>query len=637
MGLAMRRGAAAVLSLLVALPAVAVAQDSDADAADPPPRVACTEASAVFDVLCASYEILTNHYVDELSDDVWAAAAAQGVRNAQLAPRGPEAPPACPLPAAAFEQVCAEIDAADDTSAAAWAAAGAMFAAPGDPNTFLMNLSQFEAMQQRLATGDPYVGIGLSLGLLDGTRPCFELSETCRLAVAEVFAGSPAQRAGLQADDLIVSIDGYVPEGAGCGVDGLHQLDQGRVVPVVVERDGLQRRFGVEVDSVLVPPAKGRVVAGDIGYLRLDSFELVSDELMAGELGDLIDAGVDKLVVDLRGNRGGYLNTVVNIASMFLERSRVVVQELSRTGTMLHRVSGHSGLARPALLPVAVAVDDVSASASEVLALALRDHGRGTVVGTTTFGKNTGQLTQGLEGRDGTMLGGAQMTVFRWLSPNGNSAAGGITPDVAAELSGCWHPLGVARHIASSADLPGAVAADLEIGSERYEAVESLLSDGVLKGAACAPGWFCPGDAMPRWLMAVWLVRVVDGAEPAPVGSTRFEDVDAGEWWAAHVERLADLGITVGCSREPALYCPDAAVTRAQMATFLQRAFSLRPAIPAGFVDTEGSSHAAAIDALADTGITRGCSTEPLRFCPSSLTTRAHAALFLERARSQQR
>ena len=599
-------------------------------------RAVCAEAPAVFDLLCRSYELLKEHYVDDIPDEDLAVAAARGVREAGLAPRGEqdEAAPPCALPAPAFEQTCVEIDAVGDTAAAVWAASEEMFAFLGDPNTFLMSRSEYEALLSRLEGGTPYAGIGLSLGLLDGTVPCRSLSEMCRLAVAEVFPGSPAERAGLMADDILVSLDDFVPSGSGCGLGGLSSFEPGARVRVVVERDGLEMTFMVEADLVYVPVADGRTVAGKIGYLRLDSFGARADRALAWELQSLLNSGVEALVVDLRGNPGGFLKTVINIASMFLNHRQVVIQEVSRLDTLQHLVSGHGGFPNPAVLPIAVAVDQSSASASEVLTLALRDHGRAIVVGTTTYGKNTGQITQAVESRHGTLLGGARVTVFRWLGPDGASAAGGIEADVELDLSGCWHPIGLTRQVAAAAGLPGVAPADIELGTERYEAVEALTADGVLAGTGCGPGLFCPGDPIPRWLMAVWMVRVVDGQDPEPVDVSRFADVDASQWWAAYVERLAELGITVGCKSEPAQYCPDDPVTRAQMATFLKRAFFLDPAIPAGFDDTDGSVHEAAIDALHDSGITLGCSTEPLSFCPHQATTRGQMALFLERARN---
>lgn len=115
--------------------------------------------------------------------------------------------------------------------------------------------------------------------------------------------------------------------------------------------------------------------------------------------------------------------------------------------------------------------------------------------------------------------------------------------------------------------------------------VETLQERGTLEGTECGPGEFCPGTPIQRWVMAVWLVRAVDDAEPDPAGISRFSDVDAGEWWSPYVERLADLGITRGCAVKPALSCPSDPVSRQQMASFLVRAFQLKPAPGNRFIE----------------------------------------------------
>ena len=645
-----RRVGAAVLAALVAWPAVAVGQETGTEAEPesdtgtgaeaPAGRVACDDAPAVFDLLCVSYRLLKEDYVDELVDEDLAAAAAEGVREAGLAPRSTEAAPPCALPSPAFVQTCAEIDAVGDTAAAVWAASSAMFASLGDPNTFLMSPSEYALMQARLNTGLPYSGIGLRLGLLNGTVACSVLSETCRLVVSEVFPGSPAEQAGLKPDDVLLLIAGLAPSGSGCGLQNLPAFELGSSVTVIVNRNGRRRAFRMDAAPVFAPAVASRTVAGTIGYLRLESFGAEADERVGEELETLLDSGVESIVVDLRGNPGGYLETVVNIAGMFLDGRQVVIREESRLDNLRHLVSGHGGLQNPVRLPTVVAVDGSSASASEVLTLALRDHGRATVVGTTTYGKNTGQITRAVVSRNGTLLGGARVTVFRWFGPDGASAEGGIEPDVELDLSDCWHPIGFTRLAAAAAGLPGTLAADVQMEGEPFDAesalaVAALAEDGVLAGTECKPGRFCPGDPIPRWLTAVWMVRAVDGQDPEPISTSRFADVDAGQWWAAHVERLAELGITVGCGAGPARYCPDDPVTRAQAASFLERAFRLDPAPPAGFADTHGNFHVAAIDALHAAGITKGCSADRLEFCPDRATTRVEMALFLDRARNR--
>ena len=169
-------------------------------------------------------------------------------------------------------------------------------------------------------------------------------------------------------------------------------------------------------------------------------------------------------------------------------------------------------------------------------------------------------------------------------------------------------------------------------GGVHKPGIDALAALGVFDDTECAEGMFCPRDDIQRWTMGVWLVRVLDDEEPAAVSESSFVDVDAGEWWLAHVERLAELEVTSGCKTEPLRYCPDRFVTRAQMATFLVRAFDLEAAEPAGFTDTAGNTHEANIDALAAAEVTAGCTTEPLSYCPSKSVTRAQMATFLARA-----
>ncbi len=165
-----------------------------------------------------------------------------------------------------------------------------------------------------------------------------------------------------------------------------------------------------------------------------------------------------------------------------------------------------------------------------------------------------------------------------------------------------------------------------------YEsALDALAERGILDGTECGEGLMCPDEVMERWVMAVWLVRVLDGADPEGVFTTRFEDVGADEWWMPFVERLAELGVTKGCAVEPARFCPEQSVTRAQMATFLTRAFLLGRADSAGFVDTAGNTHEESIDALAAVGITLGCDVDPPRFCPEASVTRGQMAAFVAR------
>ena len=152
--------------------------------------------------------------------------------------------------------------------------------------------------------------------------------------------------------------------------------------------------------------------------------------------------------------------------------------------------------------------------------------------------------------------------------------------------------------VAASAVVPASAAAqgdeaqfsDLRDASEAFwEALESLAADGVMDGTGCGDGRLCPNEAITRSEIAVWLVRVLDEDDPPAADTTRFDDIDHNEWWAAHTERLYDLEVTFGCATDPLRYCPQDSVTRAQTAAFLARAFDLPQAPPAGFADTARS------------------------------------------------
>ena len=162
------------------------------------------------------------------------------------------------------------------------------------------------------------------------------------------------------------------------------------------------------------------------------------------------------------------------------------------------------------------------------------------------------------------------------------------------------------------------------------EAVEALSQDGVFADTECDEG-FCPDDPLDRATMAVWTVRVLDGADPETAASTRFADVGASDRHASFIERFAELGVTNGCG-DGTRFCPDGIVTRAEMAVFLSRAFNLDEGPDPGFADVAADAwYAPEVARLAASGITRGCG-DSTRFCPDDTTTRAQMATFLFRA-----
>ena len=171
-----------------------------------------------------------------------------------------------------------------------------------------------------------------------------------------------------------------------------------------------------------------------------------------------------------------------------------------------------------------------------------------------------------------------------------------------------------------------------QAGVSHTDAVVNLTLRDVLTGTGCETDDLCPNDNLKRWEMAVWLIRVLEDGDPPSVTTSRFADVDPTAWWTPHVERLAERNITLGCSATR--FCPDDTVTRKQMASFLVRAFNIKPAEPAGFTDTTpAGTHYRDINALYAAGVTYGCGQTPLRFCGDQPTTKAQMASFITRAK----
>ena len=204
------------------------------------------------------------------------------------------------------------------------------------------------------------------------------------------------------------------------------------------------------------------------------------------------------------------------------------------------------------------------------------------------------------------------------------------TTPYARRRRSAWMIVGLVAIAVAVATALAAWAFEDDDGTVHEPAIDALADRGVLAGTDCGTDRICPRGEIERWIMAVWLVRALD--ESPSARPTRFADVDPDAWWAPFVERLAELRITLGCATGPARYCPYDPVDRDQMASFLVRAFDLDPAPFAAFEDTSGQTHEANISALAATGITAGCATEPARYCPDKPVTRGQMATLLARA-----
>jgi len=264
-----------------------------------------------------------------------------------------------------------------------------------------------------------YSGIGIEVSYEDGF-----------IVVVAPFEGSPAERAGLRTGDVIVAVDGHAVKRAGVGASvGRMRGEPGTVVRVTVERDGLAEplEYAIERARIDVHSVRQALLEPGYGYLRISQFsETTLDDLEAG-VTRLVEASGGPLagvVLDLRGNPGGVLDAGVDVADAFLDHGLIV----SATGR--GRDARFSVDAEPGDLldgaPLAVLVNGGSASASEIVAGALHDHGRAALLGRTTFGKGSVQTVLPLS--DGRAI---KLTTSRYYTPSGVSIhERGIEPDI---------------------------------------------------------------------------------------------------------------------------------------------------------------------------------------------------------------
>ena len=296
-----------------------------------------------------------------------------------------------------------------------WGAIQGLTSSLGDPYTVF-----FPPVESKLFESDirgNFDGVGMEVVAKDGA-----------ITVIAPLKNSPASRAGILAGDRIIKINGK--ETSNRTSDDAVQLirgPRGTNVTLTIFRNGIKEPFDIEVirDIIDIPTAETKELPEGIFVIELYSFSAQAPNLFRAALREFIISGNDKLIIDLRGNPGGYLEAAIDMASWFLPSSAVVVKEdfgPSRN-EKIYRSKGYDIFNDD--LKLVILVDRGSASASEILAGALSEHGKAILVGDKTFGKGSVQ-----ELIDITPETSLKVTVARWLTPKGLSISqDGIEPE----------------------------------------------------------------------------------------------------------------------------------------------------------------------------------------------------------------
>lgn len=268
-----------------------------------------------------------------------------------------------------------------------------------------------------------FTGIGMEVGIKDKV-----------LTVIAPLKDTPAYRANIKPGDKILKIDKIVT--SGLSIENAIKMirgEKGTTVTLTIFREGIKDPLEIKIvrDIIDTPTLDTEMRPDGIFVIKLYSFSANSANLFRNAIKKFAESGSDKLLLDLRGNPGGYLDSAVDISSWFLPSSKIVVTEDYGDGKdpEIYRSRGYNVFNEK--LKFVILIDGGSASASEILAGAMQDHGRATLVGAQSFGKGSVQEAEKIT--PDTLL---KITVAKWLTPNGNSISEkGLTPDYLVEVT----------------------------------------------------------------------------------------------------------------------------------------------------------------------------------------------------------
>ena len=283
-----------------------------------------------------------------------------------------------------------------------------------DPYSSYFSQEELEELMQE--TEGIYYGIGAYVGIDPDTQLCL---------ISGVIEGTPAEEAGLMAGDLIYKVEDTITTGMDTSeVVTLIKGEEFTTVHVTIIRDGEDDylEFDVERRQIETPTVEQEMFEDGIGYIRITEFDDVTVDQFTEAYAVCKGSDMKGLIIDLRSNPGGSMNAVCDIAEKILPKGLIVYTEDKYGERMEYGCEGKT----PIEVPLVVLVDGYSASASEILAGAVKDYEIGTIMGTTTFGKGIVQRVISLS--DGSAL---KLTVSKYFTPNGNDIHGvGIEPDI---------------------------------------------------------------------------------------------------------------------------------------------------------------------------------------------------------------
>lgn len=290
-----------------------------------------------------------------------------------------------------------------------------MFSYLGDPYTTYLDKDQTDNLTDSLK-GTQH-GIGVLINLND---------EEKKIIISRVYDNTPAMEAGLVSGDEIVKVNDKLVSESENLKDITALIKSSDEVKLVIQRDGIDKEYTLKTADFYNPSVEEKIIEGEngnkIGYLQISKFNETAYEQFNQKLNKIEATGINSLIIDLRGNTGGFLSAATKISELFLKKGEVIYSLNEQSGTKVT----YDETEESRNYKVFVLVNESSASASEILAAALQDSYGAILVGTTTYGKGKVQKTNKMN--DGTMY---KYTSAKWLTPKGECIDGvGLKPDI---------------------------------------------------------------------------------------------------------------------------------------------------------------------------------------------------------------